>query len=86
MVGQRQCRGAAGRHPAQPTTDQDVVELAVRILDREREVLGKRAITGDPRRPVICQIEVAHQDHRLRQRCQVPSNPSQLVSSPARDI
>ena len=66
MVGQRQCRGARGRHFAQPTTDQDVVELAVRFLDRERAVPGQRAVTGDLRRPVISHVEIAHQDHRLR--------------------
>ena len=76
MVGQWQGGGAGRRHLAQPTTYQDVVELAVRFLDREREMPGQRAVTGDLRRSVVCHVEVTHQDHRLCQRCQVPSNPS----------
>jgi hypothetical protein len=63
-----------------------VVELAIGLFDREREVPGQRAVTGDLRRSIIRHVEVAHQDHRFLQRREVALYPPQLAPSPARHV
>ena len=56
---------------AQPAAQKDVVELTIRLFDREGVVPGQRAVTGDVPRPVIRHVEVAHQDHRFREGSEV---------------
>jgi hypothetical protein len=60
---------------AQSAANEDVVELAIRLVDREGVVPGQAAVASDLRRPVSWHVEVAHQDHRFLQRGEVPPDP-----------
>ena len=52
-----------------------MVELTIGLFDRKREMPGQRTVTGDMRWSVIRHVEVAHQDHRFLQRCEVALDP-----------
>ena len=86
MIRQWKRRCAGGGHFPKPATYQDVVELAIGVVDREGEVPGERAVAGDLCWSAIRHVEVAHQDHRLLQRGEVPLDPPELEPPPARHV
>jgi 5-carboxymethyl-2-hydroxymuconate isomerase len=59
---------------AEATAQQDVVQLSIRILDGKSEMPGQRSVTGDLLWAAIRHVQVAHQDHRLGQGREVPSD------------
>ena len=86
MIRQRQCRRATGGDLAQPTTQQDVIELPIGLVEGEGEVPSQLPVAGDPSWETVGHVEVTHQDHRSVQRSKITTNPPQLVPPPSRYI
>ena len=83
MIRQRQRWRAAGGDLAEPTTQQDVIELPVGLVEWEGEVPGQLPVAGDLGRETVGHVEVTHQDHRSVVRSKIATNPPQLVPPPA---
>jgi len=86
MIRQRQRRRATCGDLAQPTTQQDVIELPIGLVEGESEVPSQLPVASDLSRETVGHVEVTHQDHRSVQRSKIATNPPQLVAPPSRYI